>query len=124
MAKKILIVDDSRTARLAVISMLTDRTDLQMLEAQDGNEALQTLEKNPDVALVLSDINMPWLNGLEMVKKMREREDFRTIPVCLLTTESSSESLSEAKKSGVNAFLVKPVRKDQLLAVVDSLIDD
>lgn len=124
MAKKILIVDDSRTARLAVISMLTDRTDLQMLEAQDGNEALQTLEKNPDVALVLSDINMPWLNGLEMVKKMREREDFKTIPVCLLTTESSSESLSEAKKSGVNAFLVKPVRKDQLLAVVDSLIDD
>lgn len=124
MAKKILIVDDSRTARLAVISMLTDRTDLQMLEAQDGNEALQTLEKNPDVALVLSDINMPWLNGLEMVKKMREREDFKTIPVCLLTTESSGESLSEAKKSGVNAFLVKPVRKDQLLAVVDSLIDD
>jgi len=124
MAKKILIVDDSRTARLAVISMLTDRTDLQIFEAQDGNEALQTLEKNPDVALVLSDINMPWLNGLEMVKKIREREDLKNIPICLLTTESSNESLSEAKKSGVNGFLVKPVRKDQLLAIVDNLIDD
>lgn len=124
MAKKVLIVDDSMTARLAVVDLLRDFTGLQLLEAQDGNDGMQKLEKNPDIALVLSDINMPWMNGLEMVKKMKDRKELKNIPVCLLTTESSNESLAEAKKMGVNAFLVKPIRKEQLVAVVSTYIDE
>ena len=118
MSSKILIVDDSVTARKIIIDHLV-KTSWKVIEAQDGNDGLKKLEEHPDIALIFSDINMPWLNGLEMVEKIKENNQFSDIPICMLTTESAPDALQKAKELGVNAFLVKPVQQEQLLAVIE-----
>lgn len=122
MARKILIVDDSATARKVVADCLAKDV-YTIIEAQDGNEGIKKLEENPDIALIFSDINMPWLSGLEMIGKIKENPSWEDIPICLLTTESSQESLEEAKKLGVNAFLVKPLDVAQLNIILESVFE-
>tara|TARA_B100001094_G_scaffold293457_1_gene313342 strand:- start:1936 stop:2313 length:378 start_codon:yes stop_codon:yes gene_type:complete len=120
MVGKILIVDDSITARKVIIDCLQN-TDWEIIEAQNGNEGLQKLEENPDIDLIFSDINMPWLNGLEMVTKIKEIDAYRNIPICMLTTESSSDAIEKAKELGVNAFIVKPGSSEQLNAIIEEV---
>ncbi|MBQ48008.1 MAG: two-component system response regulator [Zetaproteobacteria bacterium] len=121
MSEKILVVDDSLTARRIIVDLLAE-TPWEIIEAQDGNDGIEKLEANPDIKLIFSDINMPWMNGLEMVGSIKDHETFSQIPICMLTTESSPEALDEAKKLGVNAFLVKPVQGEQLMTVVNSFL--
>ena len=123
MSGKILIVDDSVTARKIITDQLS-KTDWQIVEAQDGNDGLQKLEANPDIELIFSDINMPWLNGLEMVEKIKKIQAFEDIPICMLTTESAPDALQKAKELGVNAFLVKPVQPEQLFAVIEGFTEE
>ena len=94
----------------------------QIIEALDGNDGLEKLEANPDVSLIFSDINMPWMNGLEMVEQIKQKEQFKAIPIYMLTTESAPESLEQAKNLGVNAYLVKPIQQAQLLAIVKNFL--
>lgn len=121
MSIKILVVDDSLTARRLVIGHLADLS-LEVVEAADGKEGLTRLREHPNIALIFTDINMPWMNGLEMVAEIKKDASLAKIPICLLTTETGSESLSQAKDLGVNAFLVKPVQKGQLLAIVNGYL--
>lgn len=121
MSKKILVVDDSLTARRLVIGHLADLA-LEVVEAADGKEGLTRLREHPDIALIFTDINMPWMNGLEMVAEIKADANLAKIPICLLTTETGSDSLTQAKDLGVNAFLVKPVQKGQLLAIVNGYL--
>ena len=121
MAGKILVVDDSLTVRRMIADMLAN-SEWQIIEALDGNDGLEKLEANPDVSLIFSDINMPWMNGLEMVEQIKQKENFNTIPICMLTTESAPESLEQAKNLGVNAYLVKPIQQAQLLAIVKNFL--
>lgn len=119
MAKKILVVDDSLTARRVVTEYLSSG-EFTVIEAKDGQDGLDKLKEHQDVEVIISDINMPWVTGLEMVEKIKQDPRLSEIPICLLTTESSQESLLKAKNLGVNAFLVKPVQKDQLDLVLES----
>ncbi len=121
MKKKILVVDDSLTARRLVTSNLVD-LNLEVIEAGDGKEGLSRLREHPDVHLIFTDINMPWMSGLEMIAEIKNNAQLAKIPICLLTTETGSDSLSQAKDLGVNAFLVKPVQKAQLLAVINGYL--
>ena len=123
MAGKILVVDDSITARKIIVNALAE-SEWEIIEAQDGNDGLEKLKAHPEIKVIFSDINMPWLNGLEMVEKIKENDALAQIPICMLTTETSPESLEKAKSLGVNAFLVKPVQQAQLLAVIDSFTGD
>jgi two-component system chemotaxis response regulator CheY len=122
MANKILVVDDSMTARKLVKTAL-EGSAWEIIEAKDGNEGLEKLAANPDVKLILSDINMPWKSGIEMVEEIKGEQKYSAIPICMLTTESGSDTLEKAKELGITAFLVKPVQKDQLLTLVESIME-
>jgi two-component system chemotaxis response regulator CheY len=122
MAKKILLLDDSLTARRLIVSFL-NHLPVLVLEAQDGIHGLEILNQNKDISLIFSDINMPHMNGLEFVEKLRSDVLWANhIPICMITTETGDTALQKAKTLGVNAFLVKPVQKDQLLAVVNGYL--
>ena len=123
MSGKVLIVDDSITARKIITDALSE-TDWQVVEAEDGNMGLEKLAQNDDIDVIFSDINMPWLNGLEMIEKIKQNAEWADIPICMLTTETAHESLDTAKQLGVNAFLVKPIQAAQLLAVLESFIEE
>ena len=113
MKGKILVVDDSMTARKLVVDCLLEQG-CEVVEANDGKDGLAKIQENHDVNLIFSDINMPWMSGLEMVSEIKKDSSISRIPICMLTTESGTESVAEAKKLGVDAFLVKPVQKESL----------
>ncbi len=121
MGKKILVIDDSSTARQLIINHL-DGLGHDILQAKDGKEGLDLASREGDIALIFSDINMPELNGLEMVERIKKNVAIKSIPICLLTTETGNEELERAKALGVNAFLVKPIKREQVLAVVNGLL--
>ncbi|MBC7660342.1 MAG: response regulator [Chitinophagaceae bacterium] len=119
--KKILVIDDSTTARQLILNHL-DGLKHTIIEASDGDEGLQKVQDEGDIDLIFSDINMPQMNGLEMVERLKKNAKTASIPICMLTTETGSEELMRAKSLGVNAFLVKPIKKEQILAVVNGLL--
>ena len=121
MKGKILVVDDSMTARKLVVDCLLEQG-CEVVEATDGKDGLAKIQENHDVNLIFSDINMPWMSGLEMVSEIKKDNSISRIPICMLTTESGTESVAEAKKLGVDAFLVKPVQKEQLIMVLEGYL--
>ena len=115
---KILIVDDSTTIRQQVNFTLT-KDGFQVIEAVDGLDGIEKLKENPDVKLIISDVNMPNMNGLEMVEKLHEIGN--TVPIVMLTTEGSLEMIDRAKKAGAKGWMVKPFQPPQLIAAVKKL---
>jgi two-component system chemotaxis response regulator CheY len=120
MSKKILIVDDSRTIRQQVGFTLT-KEGFEVIEAEDGNDGLSKLQGNPDTSMVVSDVNMPNMGGLEMVEAIRQIEQFKFLPIIMLTTESSGDKVERAKKAGASGWLVKPFNPEQLVGAVKKL---
>lgn len=121
MEGKVLVVDDSMTARKLVVDYLKNQG-LDVVEAENGKDGLSKVQENKDLKLIFSDINMPWMSGLEMVSEIKNESELSTIPICLLTTESGTEAVAEAKKLGVDAFLVKPVQTEQLMLILEGYI--
>jgi two-component system chemotaxis response regulator CheY len=116
---KILVVDDSRIMRNIIKNTLQylHQPDDEYLEAADGAEALEILLRN-QVDLLLLDWNMPRLNGLDLVKKLRNMEKFASLPIIMITSEAAKYNVIEAIKEGVNDYLVKPVTERGLLAKI------
>jgi len=111
---KILIVDDSSVMR-KVIKAAADVLDLETEEAQDGVEALSILaESYNDIDLVLLDWNMPGKTGFEVLQEIKENEDFKNIPVMMVTTEGHKTSIVAAVRAGADNYLVKPFTVDEL----------
>ena len=115
MGKKILVIDDSRTV-CQQVSLVLDQGGFETLEAADGADGLELIQKTPDIAMVLCDINMPRMNGLEMVEAVQKSG--RSIPIVMLTTEGQPQLIDRAKKAGVKGWIVKPFKGDLLLAAV------
>jgi len=121
-ALNVLVVDDSdvirrmilKTLRLAEINLGT------AFEASNGKEALEIINSNW-VDFVLADINMPVMDGLEMLKHLRESEDTRELPVIVVTTEGSTERVAELEAAGVSAYVRKPFTPEIIRGVVDSV---
>jgi CheY-like chemotaxis protein len=122
-AKKILLVDDSRTALMMERSILENRTRYQCVTAMDGVEALaKAREEKPD--LVLMDVVMPQMNGFETCKKMREHADTCEIPIILVTTRREESYTEAGFASGCNDYITKPIDSSELLELLRSYLGE
>jgi two-component system chemotaxis response regulator CheY len=104
-----------------MVSFTLKAAGYEVLEAGDGAEALSLL-KTRTVDLVITDINMPNLNGIELTRQLRQLPGFRLIPIILLTTESDPVKKGEGRAAGATGWIVKPFRQDQLLAIVAKVL--
>jgi two-component system chemotaxis response regulator CheY len=120
MPKKILIVDDSATIRQAVRIPL-QKTDYLCIEAVDGVDARNKLATET-VDLIITDINMPNLDGFGLIKEIRQSAKSRFTPIVILTTESSEEMRKRGKAAGASGWIVKPFQPDQLLKILRLLL--
>lgn len=120
MGKTILTVDDAATMR-KMVSFTLKGAGHEVLEAQDGAVALNLLRGRP-VDLVITDVNMPNLNGIELTRQTRALPGFAKTPILLLTTESDPGRKAEGRAAGATGWIVKPFTQDQLLAVVAKLL--
>lgn len=119
MAKTILLVDDSASLRQVAKMSLTG-AGYQVLEASDGQEALKLLDGR-QISMVVCDLNMPNMNGFEFVKAVKLLNQYKFMPVLMLTTESRQDRKDQGKAAGVRAWMVKPFSPSQLLKAVDKL---
>ncbi|MFC7455081.1 response regulator [Insolitispirillum peregrinum] len=116
MSKVVLSVDDSASMR-QMVSFALEGAGYTVRTAVDGQDALDVLAKGP-VDLILTDLNMPRMDGLTLIKQVRTLPSCRFVPIIFLTTESEDSKKAEAKASGATGWIVKPFQQDQLLAVV------
>lgn len=124
MAYNILVVDDSKVVRTMVVRILKmAEIDLgEVHEAGNGREALSILDKNW-IDLVLADINMPVMSGLEMVDEMSRKGMMGSIPVVIISTERSVTRIEELKAKGVSAYLRKPFTPESIRSVVEQVLE-
>ncbi len=119
---KILVVDDSSTMRRIIKNTLARLNYKDVLEAENGAEAWGLMESNKDLGMLITDWNMPEMNGLELVKKVRGSGHFNELPIIMVTTEGGKTEVIAALKAGVNNYIVKPftpqVLKEKLAAVM------
>jgi len=118
---KILAVDDSASMR-QMVSFTLKSAGFDVVEANDGQQALLKA-KDEQVDLVLSDINMPVMDGIQLVKELRAFPGYKFTPILILTTESSVDKKIEGKKAGATGWLVKPFNPEQLLATIKKVLD-
>lgn len=119
--KNILIVDDSTAMRAFIISGLEDLGDFNFIEAKTGFEALKELPRKK-YALIISDINMPDINGLELLNFIKTSENYKDIPVLMISTETKEEDLNRALTMGANEYLTKPFDLKTLQKKVKKLL--
>lgn len=119
MAKRIMTVDDSASVRQMVVFTLK-KEGYDVIEACDGKDALSKLTGAID--MVITDLNMPNLDGIGLIKGIRAQAAYKFIPVVMLTTESQAGKKAEGKSAGATGWIVKPFTPDQLLAVVKKVL--
>jgi len=120
MTKTIMTVDDSASVRMMVNFTLRE-LGYEIIEAENGKEALKKLEKK-HIHMMITDINMPEMDGISLVKKVRQNPDYKFIPIIMLTTESQVEKKNAGKQAGATGWIVKPFKPDQLAAVVKRVL--
>jgi two-component system chemotaxis response regulator CheY len=120
MSKVILTVDDSASVRQAVSFTLRE-AGYQVIEAVDGKDALNKLT-GARVHMVLTDLNMPQVDGIELIKSVRKDPAHKFVPIVMLTTESQAEKKLAGKAAGATGWIVKPFTPDQLLQVVKKVL--
>ena len=121
MAKTILIVDDSATMRMSVKATL-EMSGFLVESAGDGVQALSKLKGGIKPDLIITDINMPNMGGMELIKNVRALPGFRFTPILTLTTESQAAKRDEGKKLGATGWLVKPVAGPDLVKVIKQVL--
>lgn len=118
--QSILAVDDSPSMRKMVSFTLTG-AGYNVVEAVDGQDALEKAESH-DIDLVLADQNMPRLDGIGLTRKLREHPKFKTIPILILTTESSDQMKQAGRSAGATGWLVKPFDPNRLIEVIQKVM--
>ncbi len=120
MSKTILSADDSASMR-QMISFTLQRAGFAVVEAVDGQDALNKLSANT-FDLLITDLNMPVMDGLELIRRTRALPQYKFKPILMLTTESQTEKKQEGKAAGATGWIVKPFTQDQLVAVVKKVL--
>lgn len=120
MAKTILIVDDSTSLR-QVVSIALKGAGYDTIEACDGRDALGKLDGRK-IHLVISDVNMPNMDGITFVKEMKSIPSYKFTPVIMLTTEAGADKKAEGQAAGAKAWVVKPFQPEQMIAAVSKLV--
>ena len=120
MAKTILSVDDSASVR-QMVKLTLSGAGYEVIQANDGAEGLAKAKEKP-VDLVVTDLNMPNMNGMAMIKELRKLPAYKGVPIIFLTTESDAAMKTEAKAAGATGWITKPFQQDQLVAVVKKVL--
>jgi two-component system chemotaxis response regulator CheY len=118
---RILAVDDSPSMRQMVGTTLKG-AGYEVLEAADGREALDLARGSEPVDLVITDINMPNMDGIALVRELRMLPHYRNVPLLVLTTEGSTEKKQEGREAGATGWVVKPFSPDRLLATIAKIV--
>jgi two-component system chemotaxis response regulator CheY len=121
MAKKVLIVDDSRTVRQQLGIVLTE-AGYEVVEASDGLDGAEKIAASTDLAMVICDVNMPRMNGIEMLTFLKQDPRHANLLVLMLTTEGQPALIARAKAAGARGWIVKPFKPDLLLGTVRKLV--
>ena len=121
MPKKILIVDDSSMIR-SIVSKSAKKAGYEVIAASDGQEGLDKLELERDINLILTDINMPVMDGMEMIKNIKNNDEIKYIPIVILTTETQKKMKEQARNLGAKAWMVKPFNEEVFLKAMMKLI--
>lgn len=120
MPKTILIADDAASMR-GLVSMTLRSKGYEVIEAEDGIDALSKM-KGSKVGLIVSDLNMPNMDGIELVKAVKAIPEYKYIPIVMLTTEGQAEKKEAGRQAGAKAWIVKPFKPDVLVDVVRKII--
>ncbi len=118
MTPTILVADDSRFVRRQVAMALAS-AGYQVLEAVDGDDALRQI--TPDIALIICDLNMPGMSGMELLERLHASPTLSAVPFVMLTTEGRPHMYERAKALGAKAWLIKPFKPELLMAAIDKL---
>jgi two-component system chemotaxis response regulator CheY len=116
-----LVVEDSPTMRQLIVFALSRIKGLTCVEADDGVDALKKLS-GQRFDIIITDINMPVMDGLKLVKRVRSDEQHKAVPVIIITTEGAEEDRQRALALGANAYVTKPIQAPQVIAQVKSLL--
>ena len=120
--KTILITDDSTALRTMLVSIIESLGDFRIVEAANGFEALRLLPRE-QVDLIFTDINMPDINGLELISYLRNNPNYRHIPVVILSTEGSQSDIEKGRSLGANEYIVKPFNSADLKNIIHKYLD-
>lgn len=119
--KRILIVDDSPSVRQQV-GMALKQVGFEVVDGVDGIDGAEKVRKDASIGMVICDINMPRLNGLDMVEQVKSEARFAKLPIVMLTSEDNPALVERAKKAGAKGWIIKPFRADLLVATVRKLM--
>ncbi|MBT4519273.1 MAG: response regulator [Halieaceae bacterium] len=120
MSKRILIVDDSGSVR-SVLGIALKGAGYEVVTAEDGVDALSKLD-GQRFHLIISDVNMPNMDGITLVKEVKKLASYKFTPICMLTTEAGEAKMQEGRAAGAKAWIVKPFQPPKLLDAVSKLI--
>lgn len=121
MPKHILIVDDSKTVR-NLVAFIMKKEGFKVTSAEDGLDGLEKLYSASEVDLIVSDVNMPRMDGLTFIKTVREQEAYRDIPIVVLSTEGQDKDIQTGLTVGANLYMVKPAQPEKLVRNVKMLL--
>lgn len=121
MTKHVLIVDDSKTIR-NMVAFVLKREGFRVIAAEDGLDGLEKLYSAQAVDLIISDVNMPRMDGFTFISNIREQDCYRDLPIIVLSTEGEEKDIQKGMNLGANLYLVKPAQPDKLLRNVKMLI--
>lgn len=121
MSKRILSVDDSRTMR-EMVAMTLRKAGFEVILAEDGINAIEVLEaNNNDVDVIITDLNMPNMDGLQLVRELRARPEFKGTPILFLTTRNSDADKAQGRAAGATGWIAKPFDPQKLVQVVNKV---
>ena len=121
MAKHILIVDDSKTVR-NLVAFIMKKEGFRITMAEDGLDGLEKLYSAGDVDLIISDINMPRMDGFTFIRTVREQEAYRDLPIVVLSTEGQEKDIQQGINLGANMYMVKPAQPDKMVKNIRMLL--
>lgn len=121
MSKIIMTVDDSVSVR-QMVSFTLKREGFDIVEAIDGVDAMKKLNEDNPVHMMITDLNMPNMDGIELIKNVRSNPKYKFMPIIMLTTESQDERKQEGKAAGATGWIVKPFKPEQLLGVIKKVL--
>jgi two-component system chemotaxis response regulator CheY len=121
MSKKVLVVDDSVSIR-EVITFTLENAGYNVFAAEDAKNALKILEKDT-VDLIITDLYMPEIDGIELIKRIKQKPEFLKTPVLFLSTESQLNKKMEAKEAGATGWIIKPFVPAKLLAAINKVLE-
>ncbi|HMV39132.1 response regulator [Plasticicumulans sp.] len=120
MGKRALVIDDSRAMRRVIANILTERG-FEVLEAENGQVALDQLEANPGIEVALVDWNMPVMNGYDFIKAVRAQPKYARLTMMMVTTETEMSQVVRALAAGANEYVMKPFTADALVEKLELL---